>query len=482
MATTTTPKTISDFNDYLSFFFGDVRPDIARGVRRIDTYKYNVFEQLFGASAFGVGPAERELKLGEFIIFEDSPASAVGVKAKGFTSAGMALLMKELEHLRDSKVFYANLVDRMNADPTLKQHLERIEHTIISTITHRRGLCNIIVVQPNNPALQQSALDAGDPDKIFGFGISVPSLLQPFANVVKRIKNLIEDYTKGKENNDLKTIVQIKEEVAKRIGSSFSIVTWAAIFSGVRELFGKIPILLGPVPLKHVDYVEVARSGKILKFRATGSVFLAKQEGGDDAIKIEGTMYKVEFLTMFLLWGLFIYGQSKFKEMENIPGFSTSGVTDIFEVRKLNDLIMTDSSLQKPSYEFHQTFPFVSRHFIIPNCYIETILIEDKLPLKDVLKYSILLRTYEKPKQVNWVQGKQNKRLYGIPSKTLSAKVCEYSLNLGWRMLNATGWLIDETEWKIGSAMKEGVLDTYYDVDWSTIASVAYLNLMGAVT
>jgi len=252
----------------------------------------------------------------------------------------------------------------------------------------------------------------------------------------------------------------------------------AAKFSKVRKMFGKIPLLLGPVPLKHVDYVEIARSGKILKFRATGSVFLAKQEGGADAIKIEGTMYKAEFLVMFLLWGLFIYGQSKFRDIADLPGLTEA--QNVFEVRKLNDLIMTDSTLEKPSYEFHQTFPFVSRHFIIPNCFIETISIEDKLPLKDVLKYSILLRTYDKPKQVSWIEKEKGKKLYGIKNKSTSAKICEASLNATWRMLNASGWLIDETEWKIGSAMNEGVLDTYYDVDWSTIASVTYLNLMGA--
>ena len=475
--TTAIPKTLTEFNDYLWEFYKDVTPQAIKGQRISTSFKHIIFEEIFGPNAFGMGPAERELKLDQVIKFENTQ-SAVGIKAIGFTQAGFAELMIALENLRTMSVFTDNLVDQLNSNPPMKKHMQRIMEVIISTIINRRALCGSLAVQPNVPSMQQTSIDAGNPDTIFN--IKIPSLLQPFANVINRIKNLVSDYAKGIENNDLKTIVQIKNEIGRRIGSSFNMVVFAGIFSGVRKVFGKIPILLGPVPLKHVNYVEIARSGKVLKFRATGSVFLAKQEGGLDAIKIEGIMYKAEFLLMFLLWGLFIYGQSKFKEMEDLPNLIEA--QNIFQIRKLNDLIMTDSTLERPSYEFHQTFPFVSRHFIIPNCYIETISIEDKLPLKDVLKYSILLRTYDKPKQVDWVQGKENKRLYGIPSKTLSAKVCEASLNAGWRMLNATGWLIDETDWKIGSATKEGVLDTYYDVDWSTYATIGYLTLMGAVT
>ncbi len=473
------PKTVSEFNDYLWDFYQDVTPEPIRGQRRSDSYKYNIFEAFYGANAFGAGPAQKELTYEDNIIFENSPGSAMGIKAIGFSEAGFVLLIKELENLRTMTPFRENLVDQLKSDPSLKKHLQRIQEVIITTIIHRRTLCRSLLIQPNVPALQQAALNAGNPDTIFNFPIPKP--LQPFANIIRRIGNLISDYARGVENDDLKSISQIKDKISKWTGSSFSIITWAGIFAGVRDKFGRIPILLGPVPLKHVTYVEVARSGKVLKFRATGSVFLAKQEGGADAIKIEGIMYKAEFLLMFLLWGLFIYGQSKFKEMENIPGFS-GGDVSIFQVRKLNDLIMTDSTLEKPSYEFHQTFSFVSRHFIIPNCYIETISIEDKLPLKDVLRYTILLRTYDKPKQVNWAQGKKETRLYGIQSKTLSAKVCEASLNAGWRVLNSTGWLLDETDWKIGSATKEGVLDTYYDVDLSTYATISYLTLMGAVT
>jgi len=290
-----------------------------------------------------------------------------------------------------------------------------------------------------------------------------------------RIKTLINKIIQTDYKKAYKTASEFKSKITQYTGSLLAMPLYSAAYWGARKLFGKLPVLLGPVPIKHADYVEVARSGKILKFRATGSIFLAHQEGGKDAIKIEGKLYKAEFGVMFMLWGLFLYGQSKFKELESL---SPTTLTSITQVRKMNDLLVTNTDLEKPSYEFHQTFPFISRHFILPHCYIETISIEDKLPFKDTLRYSILLRTYEKPKETaKFVL--DSKTMYGTAKKTISAEICDYSLNSSWRMINASGWLLDETEWKIGSAKKSGVLDTYYDIDWTTMATVSYLSLMG---
>ncbi len=477
MSATTTPKTLIEFNEYLGDFFETVLPDPLRVVDW-NSYKRAVYDVLFGAGwkVFGYG---KQLTSGEAIKFEDSPIGTQGIKAVSLKESFFNETIREIDILKADPLFITELQDLLTEDPLMKNEIKRAMDKLILIFINRKAKCKLLMIEENMVEMEQRALDLeGAFDPLYSF-VEPPTPQSKYVKFIKMVKDALHNITYAKAEDTWKTVVQVKDRIEKNVGSSFDIVAWAGIFSGVRKLFGKIPILLGPVPLKHVDYVEIARSGKILKFRATGSVFLAKQEGGDDAIKIEGTMYKIEFLIMFLLWGLFIYGQSKFKEMEDLPNLLEA--QNALEIRKLNDLIMTDANLERPSYEFHQTFPFVSRHFIIPNCYIETIFIEDKLPLKDVLKYNILLRTYDKPKEVNWVQGSKGKRLYGIKNKTTTAQICEHSLNLAWRMLNASGWLIDETEWKIGSAMDEGVLDTYYDVDWSTIASVAYLNLMGVM-
>jgi len=119
----------------------------------------------------------------------------------------------------------------------------------------------------------------------------------------------------------------------------------------------------------------------------------------------------------------------------------------------------------------------------------ETYEIKENAEFIDNITYGIRISRsseipYEKPTEVTWMENpkKSGNKLYGFKNKSLSAKICEYSLNAGWRFLHYNGWLVDEQEWKIGSAMEEDALDTYYDVDWSSLTTVAYLNMVGAVT
>ena len=462
--------TLKQFNEALGKVFKSALPEPVRTVD-FNSHKRLVFDEFFGAGwqTFGYG---KQLISIDDITFEDTPLGTPGVRTSGLREAFFKDYLDAALALETDQSFK----EEMN-DPDYRKTILNVQNRLINMAASRRAKCKTLMIEEHEAQLKKEIEFAEKATATWDLIFPTPKITK----FLKTTKAYIADLSFKKDEGKYKKVLDFKEKIEKSVGNSTSIAGWAATFSGVRALFGKIPILLGPVPLKHVDYVEIARSGKILKFRATGTVFLANQEGGADAIKIEGLMYKAEFVSMFLLWGLFIYGQSKFREMEDIPGIQQLDITKIGEIRKLNDLLISDASREKPSYEFHQTFPFVNRHFIIPNCYIETISIEDKLPLKDALKYSILLRTYEKPKEVSWVE-KGGNRLYGISNKSTTAKLCEYSLNFGWRMLNASGWLLDEQEWKIGSAMKEGVLDTYYDVDWSTLATISYLNLMGAAT
>jgi len=450
-------KTVSDFNLLFRQFAKTVSLKPLY-MRSIQSYTENVFRAIFGDEY--VESIANNVLLGsqDVIIFEDTPPGTPGVKAIGFKKEQFDSITKDILDLQK--------------DPTLKLSVQESQDLWIKLIGDRMA---------RNKAINIEELKTEEEViKNFFYSLSTP---EGFSKLLKRIKNFIYEIKLAKFKGAWKTIVQAKDKLSHRYGSSFSILTWAGIYGTARSLWGKIPILLGPCPLKHINYIEVARSGKVLKFRATGSVFLALQEGGADAIRIEGVLYKAEFpFIMFMLWGLFLYGQSKFREIESIPSISQTADPTI--IRKLNDIIMSNTDLERPTYEFHQTFPLVSRHFIIPNCFIETISIEDKLPLKDTLKYSVLIRTYEKPTEVTWMPDpkKGANNVYGFKNKTMMAKVCEYSLNAGWRLLNYSGWMIDGQEWKIRSAMEEGALDTYYDVDWSSLASVVYLNLIGAVT
>lgn len=418
------------------------------------SFKRAIYQQMFGVGSFVSVDGKDLIKT-----IED--ASTGGLKA-------INLNKKQLE------IIYSK-VEGFENDPNLKLTVQQIMNEILNTIINLQAATKQIIIRATKEETKVLLAYWKNMHSI------KPSRLGKLLSDIKNLGNTIKQ---AKEDGKFKKISDLKDKVQEfaGLGVLSSIPYIATSFIGARKLFGKIPLILGPVPLKYADYVEVARSGKILKFRASGSVFLATQPGGEDAIKIEGSLYKTEAFIFFpMLWSLFLYGQGKFKSLEELV--SGQGDITVTKLRKMNDLVMTNSSLERPSYEYHRTFPFVSKHFIIPNCYIETIVLENKLPVKDVIRYSILLRTYEKPTEaVRFVRNSEkNISNFGFGKKSRTSLICKYSLTTFWRILQSSGWLFDEMEWRIGSASKSGVLDTYYDIDASAIASVAYLNLMGAI-
>lgn len=448
----TRQETRLSFNKMLKMAFeASTMTQIADGIDLV-SFKRAIYRQMFGVGSLVFVD-------GKDLIETMDDASTGGLKAININKRQIELIYEK--------------VDVFAADPNLKLTVTQVMDEILKTIV------NLQV------ATKQFIKKQLDDDK--KTQLAIEQALYPVKpagpkQVIKTIKNILNEIKQAKKDGDFKTIKSINTTLQEKIG--IGNLAQMSIPFGASLVFGKIPILIGPVPLKHVKHVEVARSGKVLKFRATGSVYLAGQHGGDqmDAIKIEGILYKAEFGFMFLLWALFLYGQSKFKELDQLVSGQTN-ITDITKLRKINDLIVTDTSLQKPSYEYHRTFPFANKHFIIPNCFIETIVLEDILPLKDVIRYTILLRTYKRPVEaVRFVKSKdENVSVFGITKKTFTSNICQYSLSFAWRMFNAYGWIVDETEWRIGSASKPGVLDTYYDIDPMAIGTVAYLSLMGAV-
>ncbi len=241
-----------------------------------------------------------------------------------------------------------------------------------------------------------------------------------------------------------------------------------------------VPCVLAGLPLRHVQEIEIARSGKILKFRATGSVFLANQEGGEDAVRVEGILVRSEVIFILTLWMIFYYGQGRVKELNNLT--ETIGNPALIALRAKNvDITTFNKTLQKPAYTHHFTVPFVTRHIIIPNTYIETLSFEEKVVFgKGVIGYTILLRTYRKVREfevyshspeMSFLSPKVNKSL-------ASFKMLEFFANMAWRFINAESILLDNREWKIGGDDAESD-DVYYNISASDLASTAVMGLIG---
>jgi len=457
-----TQQTVNDVDKLMREVFMDCSEQVmARGLWDSTSFRISIQNTLYGQ-----GVTTLRDKNARVITVDDPNQTGPGIKAIALTDSAMEEIAIELSHLKSDPILIASLKGL-----DVNHQMRKVHDAIVGRIVDRQTRVRLLAIE-NLDVDVYTLINDGTLTQVSPSGLE---------GLMKKIENKFALWI-GKKTKDIKKVPEITTTILQTAGTAIQMGFYQALYAREVALFGKLPVLLGPCPLKHADYIEVARSGKILKFRATGSVFLAKQEGGDqsDAIKIEGKLYKTEFGFMFLLWALFLYGQSKFRDM----GFLNSlTVENIADVRKINDLLMTDSSLQKPSYEYHRTFPFVNRHFIIPNCYIETISIEDKLPLKDIIHYTILLRTYTKPRKIvkYVVDEKAGTNMLGVVKKSFSAEMIEYSLNIMWRLLMASGWLIDSQEWKIGSAKGEGVTDTYYDLDASSLATVTYLSLMGAV-
>ena len=308
-----------------------------------------------------------------------------------------------------------------------------------------------------------------------------------------QIRAIVKKYAEAAKKGLKKTPKQFWNDLLRSvtIGGLFlfgNSIAQAELNEKNKKGFGEVIIpytfgcMIGGYPLAHVQEIEIARSGKVLKFRATGSVFLASQKGALDAVVIQCLIlpgYEL-LVTLTYLWFLFLLGRKEVKEAD----FSDKNniIKSVAEIRgKFSELSSYDQSLEKASYEFHQTYPFVSRHVIIPNIYIETLSFEDRVvDGLDVIKCSILCRTYTKPKDfINYPIDAEHSS-FGTNSitDTKMYDVLGWMVNTVWRYINSTGIVFDERSWKTG-VDAAGQDDIYYNIDALDVATSFGLGVMG---
>lgn len=186
----------------------------------------------------------------------------------------------------------------------------------------------------------------------------------------------------------------------------FSNVSWI-MYSLVRYYFGN-PFVVHPAaviagfPLPSVDELSHAMSNRVLKYRATGGIFLAHQEGGDQTLRIVGKAYGFNrYYMLNMLDFLFLYGSAV--KIDYFKNFITGGISASDIVPSIRGVGVTEDPwrefnndlLGKAQTEQHLTFPVVTRNRIYSNMYIETYeykeTIENGL---DCVEYSIFFRKY----------------------------------------------------------------------------------------
>jgi len=304
-------------------------------------------------------------------------------------------------------------------------------------------------------------------------------------------KNQVNTFIKWSQENlkflDFTTIIT---SLAPTLGSMaiLSGLDASGIFRRTPELTIKKACFLGPVPLQHVREIEVARSGQKLKFRATGSVFLAKQEGGGtDAVRVSGKLYRDEVIMLLLLFSLYEWGTGRVKDLDLSNPETTF---DMELIRKKKNMLKVDTEMANAGVEAHNTFPFVSRHVIIPNCYIETLSFEERIENGiDVINYDVLLRTFAKQKSFKvWNSDDPNiKYVSTVYNEKLHFhKMFEYGINAIWRHIQAESLSINSAYWKVG-VTKAGMVgnaqarDVYYNLDAFDVAGTFAMGAMGFV-
>lgn len=327
--------------------------------------------------------------------------------------------------------------------------------------------------------------------------VTIGSSIKEIATDRSKIKkSLQKKYKKLKEKGLTLTI----KEVFERLG----IVSWTdvlfAVFRGllgvgtlVEMLFGQgwrwmtTSCLVGGFPLgchgaksgTSVQEIDIAHSNKVVKFRATGSVFLAHQVGNKDSVKITGTLdmkYGWAESAFYFLWILTLMSQGRVKGFENSDDMvehvenTTSLRGKIAEVGYIDTF--AGQFAQNPAIKQYFTFPVVTRHAIIPNCYIETFSFEETLEGgKDIIKYDLMLRTYQGVRKI-YKHGKQ----YGVEKSKLMDSV-RFGANWAWRTLQQTYdyFNVDEKSWKV---------ENYYNVDAVDVgisAGISLISFMGEV-
>ena len=185
----------------------------------------------------------------------------------------------------------------------------------------------------------------------------------------------------------------------------------------------KAGAMLGPLPLYTISKMSFATSNKALKFRAHGPVFLAYQAGEFEGVAIDITCEFVgpfKWLYLTLLKRLFIYTRAQVKpylvpttpgKLIPILGMINFAGTNYYQIAS-NTYISANkvqtggisgastegvTKFNQRNFYYHNTFMFISKMVVIPQAYIESMIINQEATTNDKISVSLLLREYKAP-------------------------------------------------------------------------------------
>jgi len=176
--------------------------------------------------------------------------------------------------------------------------------------------------------------------------------------------------------------------------------------------------VLAGIPLGTVEELSVALSDRILKFRSTGGIFLAHQDGGNESLRIVCKAWGIgRYLFLIMLDFLFMYGTAKILDLFKGSPFGPTG-TDLFSTDvKLVYKSELDVKVKNPwkrfdvfnkdegREEYHSTFPIVTKNRIFSSMYLETYdIVESVNTGMNMLTVTLFLRKYRPPYPLEFIR------------------------------------------------------------------------------
>lgn len=172
--------------------------------------------------------------------------------------------------------------------------------------------------------------------------------------------------------------------------------------------------VIAGIPLGTVEELSMALSDRVVKYRATGGIFLAHQDGGNESLRIICKAWGLSrYLFLIMLDFLFLYGSAKILDLfEGLHPFGTAGLPPGAEQAELikRNVLGKLTQVKNPWKRFdimnkeegrehyHNTFPIVTKNRVYTSMYLETYdIVESVNSGKNVLTVTLFLRKYRPP-------------------------------------------------------------------------------------
>ena len=269
--------------------------------------------------------------------------------------------------------------------------------------------------------------NAGDNSlgEIIGNGV-VFTIIAALNGILYHKKSEFMKKTWNKE--DIEPVDKLKQIRTTNVITNLTIVsTVLARYYITNKKRIKPAAVLAGIPLGTVEELSMALSDRIVKYRATGGIFLAHQDGGNESLRIICKAWGLSrYIFLIMLDFLFLYGSAKILDLfQGLNPFGTSGLQPGAEQA---DLISRDelgklTEVKNPWHQFdilnkdegreqyHSTFPIVTKNRVYTSMYLETYdIVESVNTGKNVLTVTLFLRKYRPPYPLELVTVLEDKK------------------------------------------------------------------------